>query len=469
VTTTEAPLSRPVALLVAGTFFMENLDGTIIGTAAPAMARSFGVASSDIGVCVTAYLVTLAVLIPVSGYIADRWGARRTFLTAIVVFTVASALCASSQRLLVLLLMRVLQAVGGAMMVPVGRLVVLRTTSKQDMIRAIAYLTWPALMAPIAAPALGGLLVSYASWQWIFLLNVPLGVAAVLVGARVMPRLPTVTTAAFDARGALLCASALGCLVYGATLVGSAEVPWTRVSLFGAACVVATIAAVRHLRRAANPLLDLTVLRIRTFRVAHADGGVFRMAINAVPFLLPLMFQDRFGWSPLQAGVMVLFVFVGNLAIKPATTPMLTRLGFRAVLVLATSGAVVCVAACAALTPATPLPVTAVLLMLGGACRSIGFSAYNTIAFADVEQSRMSTANPLAATLQQLAQGLGVAAGVLALQLGVHIVGLSASYPFAFLVVGASMLVSVIEAARLPHSAGESIGGGSKKAASTAR
>ncbi|MEV1175173.1 MFS transporter [Nonomuraea sp. NPDC049784] len=461
--TPEARLSRPVALLVAGTFFMENLDGTIISTAAPAMARSLGVMSSDIGVCVTAYLLTLAVLIPVSGHVADRWGARRTFLAAIVVFTAASALCAASTNLTELLVMRVLQAVGGAMMVPVGRLVVLRTTSKQEMITAIAYLTWPALVAPIVAPMLGGLLVSYASWHWIFLLNVPLGVMAVVVGARVMPRLPGVACPPFDTWGALLSAATLGCLVYAATLVGAQRVPWSIVALFVAACCGAAVVAVRHLRRTAHPLLDLGALNIQTFRVSHAGGSLFRMAVNAVPFLLPLMFQDRFGWSPVKAGAMVLFVFIGNLGIKPLTTPMLRRFGFRTVLIWATSAAVICIAACGVLTVTTPLAITAVVVLLGGVFRSIGFTVYNTIAFADVDQSDMSRANTLAGTIQQLAQGLGVAVGVLALQAGVHTVGTSDSYPFAFVAVALLIVVAVIEAVRLPHSAGESIGGGAAR------
>lgn len=452
-------LSRPIALLVAGTYFMEILDGTIISTAAPAIARSFGVASPDIGVSVTAYLVTLAVFIPVSGYLADRWGARRTFLAAILLFGVASALCAFTHSVPELVLARVLQGVGGAMMVPVGRLVVLRSTGKQDVIKAIAYLTWPALAAPIAAPLAGGLLATYASWRWIFLINVPLGAVAVLVGLKVMPRLPRNNDATFDLWGALASATALGCLVYTTSLVSELHVHWLRAGLFLAVSVLAGAGAIHHLRRTNRPLLDLTMLRIRTFRVAHLGGGVFRMAIYAVPFLLPLMFQDRFGWSPVQAGGMVLFVFVGNLAIKPVTTPMLRYLGFRRVLILSTSAAVICVAACSLLTPSTPAPVTALLVMVGGAFRSIGFTAYNTIAFADVEQSRMTTANTLAATIQQLAQGMGVAVGVLAVQTGLHVAGDTASYPFAFVVVGALIVLSVIEAIRLPASAGQSIGG----------
>lgn len=438
---------------------MEILDGTIISTAAPAIARSLSISSPAIGVCVTAYLVTVAVFIPVSGHLADRWGARRTFLAAILLFSVASALCADTHTLLELVLCRVLQGVGGAMMVPVGRLVVLRSTAKQDMIRAIAYLTWPALAAPIVAPLAGGLLATYASWRWIFLINLPLGVLALLVGLRVMPRLSKRPDAAFDLVGALASAVSLGCLVYAASLVGSSPVPWVRAGLFLAVGVLAGAAAIRHLSRTGHPLLDLTVLRVRTYRVAHLGGAVFRMSIYAVPFLLPLMFQDRFGWSPVQAGGMVLFVFVGNLAIKPVTTPMLRHLGFRRVLVLSTSAAVICIAACSLLTPSTPAVVIALLVMVGGAFRSIGFTAYNTIAFADVEQPRMTTANTLSATLQQLAQGMGVTVGVLALQLGVHLVGSAASYPFAFVIVGALIVLSVIEAIRLPSSAGQSIGG----------
>jgi EmrB/QacA subfamily drug resistance transporter len=446
-----------LALLVAGTFFMEILDGTIVATAAPSMARSFGVQSSQIGVCVTAYLLILAMLIPSSGWLADRIGARRTFLSAIIVFTVASALCAASTTLPELTIMRVVQGIGGAMMVPVGRLVVLRAVGKQDMIRAIAYLTWPALVAPMVAPAAGGLLSTYASWHWIFLINLPLGAIAAVVALRVMPATVPVRGQRLDWAGFAGSAVSLCCLVSGSALLGESRLQWLPIVVLTVVGIGVGSASVRHLLRAAHPLLDLGVLRVRTFRIAHAGGSLFRAAVNAVPFLLPLLFQDRFGWSAAKAGGVVLFVFVGNLAIKPLTTPMLHRLGFRTVLIVATGCACLLVAACALITATTPVAVIALVVMLGGAFRSIGFTAYNTIAFADVDQPSMNAANTLAATIQQLAQGLGIAVAVVALRLGTAAFSSADAYRFAFVLVAAMIAVALVEAIALPHSAGDAL------------
>lgn len=446
-----------LALLVAGTFFMENLDGTILATAAPRMARSLGVQSSQIGLCITAYLLSLAVLIPLSAWVADRFGARRTYISAIIVFTTASMVCAASTSLPELVVMRMMQGVGGAMMVPVGRLVVLRSTDKQHMIRAIAYLTWPALLAPIAAPAVGGVITTYASWRWIFLINAPLGVVAVLVALRVMPALQPAPLHRFDGPGFMGSAISLGSIVYLAALLGNPEIAWVWVIVLAAATLTVGPATVRHLRVAAHPVLRLDILSIRTFRAAFVGGSVFRAVMNAVPFLLPLLFQDRFGWSPAKAGAVVLFVFVGNLVVKPLTSPMLQRLGFRRVLLMATFSAMICTAACALLSADTPLLITAAIVMMGGAFRSIGFTDYNTLTFADVDQPTMNQANTLAATVQQFAQGFGVALGVLTLRVGQAFFDGTAAYRFAFVVLASMLPVALLDALLLPRTAGDAL------------
>ncbi|HEY5049816.1 MAG TPA: MFS transporter, partial [Acidothermaceae bacterium] len=293
------PPWRGVALLVAGAFFMENLDGTIIATAAPRMADSLGVRPVDLNVVITAYLLTLSVFIPVSGWLADRFGARTIFGTAIAVFTVASGLCAISTSLGELTGVRVLQGIGGAMMVPVGRLVVLRKTTRAELIDAFAYLTWPALAAPVIAPALGGLLTTYASWRWIFVINLPLGVAALLVTTRIVSNEPHVDQTPMDWQGFALTGVGLATLVTSLELVAARRVEWFYVGTAGAVAIITIALAVRHLRRTEHPLVELASLRIPTFRVTALGGSLFRLAIGAVPFLLPLMFQDAFGWSPL--------------------------------------------------------------------------------------------------------------------------------------------------------------------------
>jgi EmrB/QacA subfamily drug resistance transporter len=448
---------RPIAVLVAGTLFMQNLDGTIVSTAAPSMARSFHVASAQIAVCVTAYLVTVAALIPVSAWVADRWGARRAFLAAIAVFTAASVLCALSTSLLELTLMRVLQGVGGAMMAPVGRLIVLNSTEKRDIIRAIAYLTWPGLLAPVLAPAVGGLLTTYASWHWIFLINGPLGVVALVAAFRMMPTVAAKDPGRLDWVGFVGAAVSLSTLIIVAALLGAPVVNWVEVTTLTAITLGSGALVTVHLLRDALPLVRLDALRVRTFRAAQAGGGLFRIGINAVPFLLPLMFQDRFGWTPARAGAVLLFLFVGNLAIKPLTTPLLTRFGFRPVLVVTTTGAVLSVAACALLHASTSVVLIAAVVLISGVFRSIGYTCYNTITFADIDPPSMNQANTLASTAQQLTQALGVALAVLALKSGRSLVGAQGAYPLAFCLVAAVIAFATIGALRLPRSAGDSI------------
>jgi EmrB/QacA subfamily drug resistance transporter len=455
------PAWRGLALLVAGAFFMENLDGTIVSTAAPRMAQSFGVPAVQLNITITAYLLTLGVLIPVSGWVADRYGAQRIFAAAIAIFTVASGLCALSTSLPELTATRVLQGVGGAMMVPVGRLVVLRRTDKADLINAIAYLTWPALAAPVIAPALGGVLTTYASWRWIFVINLPLGVAAFLVTLRIVPNVRDLGRGALDWWGFVLTGVGLAAVVYGLEVITDGKVSWVSFGVAIGAGVVLLGLAVAHLTRSTRPLLDLRVFRIPTFRVTNGGGTFFRMAIGAAPFLLPLMFQDGFGWSPVKSGLLVIAVFVGNIGIKPWTTPILRRFGFRTVLVGSGLIAAATLAICALFTASTPLPFMVVDLVLSGVFRSIGFTAYNTIVFADVPAAEMSNANTLSSTIQQLTMGLGVAIGAIALQIGTHALGSGASarspFAVAFLIIAALPVLAVIEAIRLDPHAGASI------------
>ena len=461
-----ATLNRPLALLVAGTFFMENLDGTIIATAAPAIGRDLGVAPVDVNLALTAYLVTIAVGIPISGWLTDRFGGRRILMTAIAVFTVASVLCALSVNLPMLVGMRVLQGVGGALMVPVGRLVVLRVTDKRDLLDAVAYLTWPALVAPVIAPALGGWITTVASWHWIFLINLPLGVVALVVAARIVPALDGVAVPPLDWVGFTLCAGTLAALLIGLELLGPQQVGGVVVPV---AVLVGTVALAlgtgAWFRHAAHPLLRFGALSLQSFRVSNVGGGVYRLVISAVPFLLPLMFQVGFGWSPVRAGLLVLLLFLGNVAIKPATSPLIRRLGFRTVLIASIVGGLLVLAGIALVRPSTPLVVLTPLLVLSGVFRSVGFSAYNSLQFADVEQAQMTDANTLASTLQQVAVGLGVALGAVILRVvalaggGADRLGPVLPYAIAFGVLAVLMLAPLLEAVTLQRSAGDEVAG----------
>ncbi|HEY4268342.1 MAG TPA: MFS transporter [Galbitalea sp.] len=453
-------IERGLTLLVAGTFFMEMLDGTILSTAAPTIARAFRVSSDAVGVAITAYLLTVAVLIPLTGWLTDRFGMRRIFLMAIAVFTVASALCAVSVNLPELTVMRVLQGIGGAMMVPVGRLTVLRVTDKSQLVRAVGWLTWPALAAPVIAPFIAGLLTTYATWQWIFVINLPLGVVAFVAALRVVPRAEALGAPPLDSAGFALSFVGIASLV----ILGSVlSTPASGVAVIVVSAVLgvgASVLAVVRMLRTRHPLLDLTAFRIESFRVAHAGGGVFRLTISAVPFVVPLFFQDALGWSPLEAGSVLLVLFVGNLAIKPFTTSMLRRWGFRNVVVIATVGAVASLVLTALVGRSTPVALIVLLMLFSGITRSIGFTAYNTLAFADVPGDRMTQANTLSSTLQQLAAGLGVAVGAIALRAGLSIAGgqgMVAAYRIAFAILAALTLIAVVEAVVLSRDAGDRI------------
>jgi EmrB/QacA subfamily drug resistance transporter len=455
---------RRLALLVAGSYFMEILDGTVIAPAAPHIAADFGVPAVAVNVAVTAYVLTLAVLIPVSGWLTERYGARRVYGTAIAVFTLASAGCALAPSLGWLTALRVLQGAGGAMMVPVGRLVVLRTTAKSQLIQAIAYLTWPALIAPVVAPALGGVLSTYASWRWIFLINVPLGLAGLALAARLVPDSRGAERRRLDWRGFALTAVGVAALVVGLEDVGSATPDRALLVVVLPLAGVALALAVMHLMRSRSPLLDLRVLRIRTFRATASGGTVFRAVISAVPFLLPVFLQVGFGWSAAQAGGLLIALFVGNVAIKPLTTPAMRRFGIRPVIAAATLASAACLLGIAALQASTPLTVMVVLLALSGIFRSIGFSAYNSLAFADVDADRMSSANTLMSTVQELGSGLGVAVGALLVRVGGPLAtvtglgdGVDASFRVAFVVLAAALLLSAGEALGMPRDAGSAV------------
>ena len=439
---------------------MEILDGTIIATAAAGMAADLHVQPVDINLAMTSYLITLAVGIPISGWLAERFGARRVFTAAIAIFTLASLLCALSPNLAFLCGARMLQGLGGAMMVPVGRLVVLRDADRREFLEAIAYLTWPALIAPVIAPALGGLLTTYASWHWIFLINVPLGIIAFITATKVVPDIRARKVPPPDWTGFVLCGTALAALVIALEQVGAPSTPWAGVVLWLGLALASGTAALLWFRHSRHPLLDLRALRIPTFRTGNGGGALYRLVINAVPFLLPLMFMLGFGWTAFEAGMMTMAVFAGNVLIKPATSPLIRSFGFRAVLLLSNGGGAVVLGASALLGPDTPLAVIAAVLFASGVLRSIGFSAYNTLQFADVPKAGMSGANTLSSTIAQIATGLGVAVGALILRAAEALLPGAApvaSYRWTFGVLAVLMLYPVAEALLMPRTAGEMV------------
>jgi EmrB/QacA subfamily drug resistance transporter len=447
-----------MALLVAGAFFMEILDATIITPAIPLIATSFHVDPVDVNVAISGYLVTLAVLIPASGWVADRFGARPVFAAAIAIFTLASIGCALSVSLPMLVGMRILQGVGGAMMVPVGRLAVLRFSGKADLVRTIALLTWPALAAPVVAPALGGAIATVGSWRWIFFVNIPIGIVGFILSLKLIRGEADPSPRPLDWRGLVVLGAGIAAALIALECIRVDGTDWLLVAVGGAAAAILLAVATWHLLRCRHPLVQLRVLRVPTLRITVSAGSLYRLIITAVPFLLPLQFQLVFGWTPFLSGLLVAMLFAGNIAIKPTTTPLMRRFGIRRVLLVNAVLSVGCYALLASLNPAMPIAVIAVILFVSGALRSIGFTAYNSLAFSDVSGGELTHANTLNAAVQELAAGLGIAVAALLLS---TLTPLAAdpgiAYAWTFLVLGALMVPTIIETLRLPRDAGAGV------------
>jgi len=453
-----------IALLVAGAFFMEHLDATVIATALPQMAQSFGTTAIALSTGMSAYMLTLAVFIPMSGWIADRFGARTVFGLAITIFTSASILCGLSNGIWGFTAARILQGIGGAMMVPVGRLVVLRNTDKKDLINAIAYITWPALVAPILGPPLGGFITTYASWRWIFFLNVPIGLLGIVLTALLVPNHRSADRNPLDGFGFVL--SGLSCvsLMYGLDFMGQQQIAWAKVGVLWSFSIMCAVGAVLHARRHPYPVIDLSALRVPTFAAVIFGGSLFRMAIGTAPFLLPMMFQIGFGMSAFTSGLLVLALFAGNLGMKTVTTPVLRRFGFRNVLIV--NGVLVAASFLAYnfLTATSPKLLIAVVLFCGGLFRSMQFTSLATIAFAEVPQPLMSGANSLMSMVMQLTLGMGVAIGAVLLHASLWLRGAGGTpelwdFRIAFFGAGAIALAGAVRAYWLPREAGAEVSG----------
>jgi EmrB/QacA subfamily drug resistance transporter len=454
-----------IVTLVAAAFFMENLDGTIIATALPQMARSFNVHAVDLSIGITSYLLTLAVFIPISGWAADRFGVRNVFTAALAVFTASSVVCGMTNGLVEFTAARIVQGIGGAMMVPVGRLAVLRATPKDDLMRAISIITWPGLVAPVIGPPLGGFITTYSSWRWIFYLNLPLGIAGIVLAWRFIGAGGETHKRPFDGLGFALCGVAGTAIMYAMELLGRSDAAWREALAFLALGLAAGAAALFHLRRSPHPVVDLSAFRVKTFAVAMGGGSLFRVSISAVPFLLPLMFQLGFGMNAFHSGLLTLVVFAGNLSMKLVTTPVMRRFGFRPVLLVNGALAAMSIAAMSLLTATTPLVLTAIVLFASGLSRSLQFTAVNTLSFADVPKPQMSGASTLSSTLTQMTMGMGVALGAIAMRLAAWMHGRAAQsvtpadFSVAFLLVATVGLVAIVDVFGLERDAGAHVSG----------
>jgi EmrB/QacA subfamily drug resistance transporter len=458
-----APPPMLTPLIVACALLMENLDGTVVATALPAIARAFDVNPLHLNLAITAYMLSLAVFIPVSGWVADRYGARRVFRIAIVIFTLASILCGLSNDLASFVLARILQGLGGAMMVPVGRLIVLRATPKSQLVQAMAYLTVPALIGPVLGPPVGGFIATYFSWRWIFWLNLPIGVLGLVLATFFIADTREPRTPPLDLRGFLLSGIGLAGLVMAFETLGR-EILATQVQIGVLVIGVAAIALyIRHARRVAHPLIDLTLLRIPTFRASIVGGLLFRMGIGAIPFLLPLLLQLVFGMTPFASGMLTFTAALGALAMKVTAGPVLRRFGFRRVLLANTFISAGFLALCGLFRFDTPVWLIVALLLAGGFFRSLQFTAINTIGYADISHARMSQATSFSGMMRQLSLSIGVSIGALALHVALAVRGGSVlaaeDFLVAFLTVALATVLSALAFLPLPDTAGEEVSG----------
>ncbi len=449
---------RIIPLIIAVALFMENMDSTVIATSLPAIAADIGTNPLALKLAITTYLLSLAVFIPASGWTADRFGARSVFSAAIAVFVVGSIFCALSTSLTDFVIARIVQGMGGAMMTPVGRVVLVRTIAKRDLVGAMAWVTTPALIGPVLGPPIGGFITTYATWHWIFIINVPIGLMGIALALRFIPDLRVEKHERFDLMGMALAGLGIAGVAFGFSILGLSFVPWFVVAalIVGGACFLA--AYLVHARRIDNPALDLTLFRLPTFFASVVGGSIFRLGIGALPFLLPLMLQIGFGMTPFQSGMITFASAFGSMGMKWATATILRRFGFRTILIINSIISAAFLAVVASFTATTPVVVMLLLLFIGGFFRSLQFTSVNTIAYADVEPARISRATSLVSVAQQLAMSLGVALGAMGVELTLYLKGGGAlqadDFRPAILAVAVISGLSVLTFLRLSPEAG---------------
>ena len=454
---------RLIPMIIATGLFMENTDSTVLATSLPVIAADLHQDPIALKLALTAYLVSLAIFIPISGWMADRHGARTVFRAALIVFLCGSVACAAAGSLPGFVAARFLQGMGGAMMVPVGRLVMLRSVPRHEIVAAMAWLTMPAMIGPVIGPPLGGFITTYLDWRWIFLINLPIGLAGIVLTSLYIDDVREPVRPPLDIAGFILSGLGLALVMLGLASSGRHLVP-VQISLAALGIGSVLVAFyVRHALRAEAPLLDLRLLALPTFRSGLTGGILFRVGVGAIPFLLPLMFQLGFGLSALQSGLLTFASAAGAMFMKTLASRILRRFGFRQVLTWNALIAATFMACNGLFTPSTPIAVILAVLLVGGCFRSLEFTALNTIVYADVPGGRMSSATSLVSVAQQISVSLGIAGGAAALEAVAGLRGgqdlAAADFWPAFLAIALVSAASSAIFARLEPSAGDEMAG----------
>ena len=453
--------------IIACAMFMQQLDSTALATSLPAIARSLHQTPLTLHLVITSYLLALAVFLPISGWVADRFGARLVFRLAVGIFTLGSIFCGFAINLHMLILSRMIQGLGGAMMVPVGRLILMRSVEKSELVSALLLMSMTAVVGPAMGPLLGGAITTFFSWRWIFLINVPVGILGIILTTIFIKDVREEAVRPFDWRGFSLTGISLGCLLFGFdTITGSLRKDvWSALFILAGTALMA--AYVVHARLASNAILDLKLFRLRTLRVSMTGGSFFRIGFGSLPFLLPLLMQVGFGYSPLQSGTITFISSAGAFGMRTVAKRILKRFGFRKVLVVNSIIASAFIAACGTFGPATSRIFMMAVIFFGGTFRTLEFTSINAIAFAEVTSAQMSDATSMTQMAQRISQSLGV--GISAFVLGL-VSGNRAQLSFpafsaAFFTVGGIAMLSSVFFWLLPEDAGAELAGRPNKPA----
>jgi EmrB/QacA subfamily drug resistance transporter len=466
IATTPAPdpaSARLLPWLVAVAFFMQSLDTTILNTAVPAIARAMDVTPLDVKSVLASYTLSLAVFIPVSGWMADRFGTRRVFAAAIGLFTLGSVVCGMSTSLAMLVACRVLQGMGGAMMMPVGRMTLARTYGKADLVRVMSFVAVPSLIGPMVGPIAGGLIVVYLDWRGVFYVNVPVGLLGLYLVARHLPDYREAQTHPLDVAGLVLFGVGIALLSYVLEVFGDHTLDTTEIAALLAVATALLAGYGVRASRTAFPLLNLGLFRLRTFRAAVSGGFFTRLGLGGIPFLFPLLYQVGLGFTPVQSGLLVLPQAIAALGLKTFVPTILTRLGYRNVLIGNTILAGLMILSFATVGVDTPVLRIAAQALVLGFFTSLQYSSMNTLVYADVGEHETSAASTIAATGQQLAISFGVAGAALIAALFVpptlhsHPADIVHGVQRAFLVLGVLTIVSSVVFVELSSTDGDAL------------
>lgn len=464
-------MNRIVPLILAVALFMEQMDSTVIATSLPAIAADLNVGPITLKLALTSYMVALAIFIPISGWMADKFGAKKIFRFAIAIFVIGSICCAVSSSVVEFVVSRFLQGMGGAMMTPVGRLVLLRTTKRTELVSAMALLSIPGLVGPLTGPPIGGFITTYFSWHWIFLINVPIGIIGIWLATIFLPEIETTNPPPMDTKGFILSGLAASGVVFGVSVVSLPALP----PIVGiTATVIGFICGlwyVHHSRVHPAPILDFKIFRNVTFRAATVSGTIFRIATGAIPFLMPLMLQIGFGLNPFQSGMITFAGAIGAITTKFIARRVFALTGFKTLLIGSSVVGACTTLANAFFTPETPYPLIMTFLVTAGFARSFFFTGTNALSYSDIDDANASQATSMASVLQQISLALGVAFAATILEVSSFLSGTHlqlSDFHTAFIVVAAVSLLAALPLMAMDRSAGASVSGHRGKASQPA-